>query len=158
MRISEIAKRRRSDRNQSAHEKERAYRARFKPYLRAETEHDVPQPIFIAAMLGVRNLREVPLPASAWELPEDQRDKIVKAAIRDHHRRTQGRVPTFGRIIRYALIVAPGDGEDLAILFDIRGNRAGPIRTVPRIGEATLCVAGQRLSRSIWGQYGGDRD
>jgi hypothetical protein len=133
---------------------ERAYHAAFKPYLRCETEHDVPQPIFIAAMLGVTNLRVVQLPRSAWTAPEDRRDEIVKAAIHDHYRRTGGRVPAFGQITGYSLVLKAGQDADLALPFDTRGHRVGPMRSVPRLGEATLSVDGQRLSRSIWRDYG----
>jgi hypothetical protein len=134
-----------------------AYHTSFKPYLRCETEHDVPQPVFIAAMLGVRNLRVVPLPASTWKVPEDQRDQIVKVAIQQHYRHTDGRVPAFGKIRRYSLVVAPGKEVDLALPFDIRGKRAGPIRTVHRLGVASLSIDGEKLRQSIWNEYGINR-
>jgi hypothetical protein len=165
MRIHEITHRPRTRSHQpySGHHRrrtdadERAYHAAFKPYLRCETEHDVPQPIFIAAMAGVANLRMVPVPASTWKVPEDRRDEILMAAIRQHYRRAEGRVPTFGKIRRYSLVVAPGDGVDLALPFDVHGNRAGPIHAVSRLGEAVLSVGGQNLSRKIWSEYGRDR-
>src|SRR5690349_6792133 len=120
MRIAEITGRARSDYARSVND-ELAYHTGFKPYLRVETEREVPSPIFLAAMLGITNLKAVPLPASTWTLPEDRRDQIVRSAIHQHYRRTQGRIPSFGRTIGYSLVVEPGDGVDLALPFDIHG-------------------------------------
>jgi len=164
MRIHEIAHRphTRSHQLHSGHDRrrtdadERAYHAAFKPYLRCETEHDIPEPIFIAGMLGVANLRVVPLPSSTWKVPDDRRDQIVRAAIRRHYHHTHGRVPAFGKILRYSLVLAPSEGGDLALPYDVRGKRTGTIQLVARLGQATLSVNGQKLSQSIWSEYGRD--
>ena len=152
MRIDEIAHRP-SHRAHSGHHQrrtdadERASHAAFKPHLRCECERDTPQPIFIAAMIGVSNLRTVPVPDLTWTLPEGERDKIVKAAILQHFHRTGGRSAAFGRILRYSLVIAPSkDGTDLAVPYDLEGNPAGPLRHVPRLGHASLSVDGQELS------------
>ena len=40
---------------------ETAYDAAFKPHLRTETTRTIPQPIFVAALLGTARLRHVPV-------------------------------------------------------------------------------------------------
>jgi hypothetical protein len=54
-------------------ERERAYRDRFRPHLRTETERQVPSPIFIAALCTTARLRVVPTPDGTWSAnPEDR--------------------------------------------------------------------------------------
>ena len=129
----------------------------FEPHLQVETERRVPSPIFLAAMIGIRALRHVPVPDEVWTANEAKRDALVRAAIKKHFARCDGVIPSFGRITGYLLAIRPGRNGDLGLPFDIRGERAGPIRTVPRLGEAILSSGGERLSRSIWSQYGSDQ-
>ena len=53
--------------------REGAYRDRFRPHLRTETERQVPSPIFIAALYTTARLRVVPTPDGTWSAnPEDR--------------------------------------------------------------------------------------
>lgn len=48
---------------------EKAYVASFRAHLRTETARTVPDPIFIAALIGTARLRHVALPDEAWGVP-----------------------------------------------------------------------------------------
>jgi hypothetical protein len=118
--------------------RETAYRAAFRPHLRTETARIRPEPLFIAALLGVARLRHVPLTDQAWRVDADERHKLVKQAIRDHYRSQDGSVPAFGAIVGYTLVTLPGYEVDFGIPFDLNGEQAGPMRHVERLGEAVL--------------------
>jgi hypothetical protein len=130
---------------------ERAYYASFHPYLRAETERRIPEPIHVAAIFNTALLRLVPVSSVVWEAEVTTRDSFVRTAIIDHYRRRHGHVPAFGRIIGYALILAPGVADcDLALPYDLDGNRAGPMRSVRRLGNVTLTLKGKTIPSSVF--------
>jgi hypothetical protein len=58
-----------------ARESERV--TRFQPHLRTETARTIPQPIFIAALLGTARLRLVKVPAEVWEASTADRNRLV---------------------------------------------------------------------------------
>ena len=118
--------------------REGAYRDRFRPHLRTETERQVPSPIFIAALYATARLRVVPTPDGTWSANPEDRDDLLKQNIRDHFRAVRGWVPAFGRIIGYTAVVLPGYGSDFGCKYDIDGNSIGRIRQVERLGEAVL--------------------
>ena len=119
---------------------EREYVAHFQPHLRTETARTVPQPIFIAALIGTARFRLVELPAEVWEVSTEDRDRLVKQAIRDHYRAHKRHVVPFGAILSYTLVTMPGYLVDFGFPFDIGGNPAGPMQAVKRLGEAVLGV------------------
>src|ERR1700750_357980 len=80
---------------------ERHYAASFQPHLRTETARTVPEPIFIAAIIGTARLRHVELPPETWELTAHERNRLLKQAIRDHYRAYNGHVTAFGAILSY---------------------------------------------------------
>lgn len=119
-------------------ERERSYRASFRAHLQVQTEREVPSPIFVAAMLGVARLRIVHVPEGALAA-NSEADRIIKTVILDHWRETGGRVPTFGAITGYVLVLVAGyGGLDFGLPFSIIGDRAGTMQKVERLGEATL--------------------
>jgi hypothetical protein len=119
--------------------KEEAYRAAFRPHLQVQTERQNPSPIFIAALLTVRRLRIVALPAEAFSADENTRDRVIKATIVEHYQSQRGYVPAFGGITGYLHVCIAGyDGVDIGLPFDVCGNRAGSMRPVKRLAEATL--------------------
>jgi hypothetical protein len=67
-------------------ERERAYRAAFRPHLQIQTERRVPSPIFLAALLGTARLRIVWLTDETFSAGDADRDRIVKAVILQHYR------------------------------------------------------------------------
>jgi hypothetical protein len=119
---------------------ERAYYATFRPHLRAETERRVSEPLHVAGMVNPVQLRLVSLPREVWRADAIARDRIVGKAIRRHYRRRKGQAPTCGKIVGYALILAPGVLCDLALPYDVDGNRAGSMRAVHRLGSAMMTM------------------
>ena len=119
--------------------RERAYRASFRPHLQVQTERSVPSPIFVAALLTVARLRTISLPDEALTDNEEARDRIVKSIIIGHWRENDGRVPAFGGITGYVLVfIAAYGGFDFGLPFSVAGDRAGAMRKVERLGEASL--------------------
>ena len=88
--------------------REAAYRAAFKPHLRTETTRTIPEPIFIAALLGIARLRHVEVSSEVWNASADDRDRLVKRAIQDHYGERDGYVPAFGAIVSYTLVTDAG--------------------------------------------------
>ena len=120
-------------------ESERAYCASFRPHLQVQTERAVPSPIFVAAMLTVARLRIIHLPNEALTASDEARDRIVKPIIIDHGRENGGRVPAFGGITGYVLVLVAGyGGFDFGLPYSVTGNRAGGVQTIERLGQATL--------------------
>jgi hypothetical protein len=122
-------------------ENEEAYRTSLRPHLQVQTERQVPSPIFVAALLTVARLRIVHLPDGALTANDEARDRIVKTIIIDHWRESGRRVPAFGGITGYVLVLVAGySGVDFGLPFSITGERSGAMRKVERLGEATLGI------------------
>jgi hypothetical protein len=120
---------------------EELYRASFKPHLHVKTERNRPEPIFIAAMLTVEQLRLVCLPEEIDSADEKEREQIVREAIQKHYRNRHGSVPAFGRITGYFFVCIPGfGGVDFGVPYDRHGSRTGEMVLVRRIPEATLGI------------------
>jgi hypothetical protein len=120
-------------------ENERAYVASFRPHLQVQTERAVPSPIFVAALLTVARLRIVALPDEALTANDETRDQIIKTIITDHWRDNGGRVPAFGRIKGYFLVLVAGyGGFDFGLPFSVTGDRSGAMQKIERLGVATL--------------------
>jgi hypothetical protein len=117
---------------------ETAYRARFKPHLRTETERVRPDPIFIAALVGTARLRHVELPDEAWGASADQRNWSINRAIRGHYREQHGWIASFGAILSYTLVTKAG----------YRGVRNGTpsVRETKRSGDTRSRVIKAILS------------
>jgi hypothetical protein len=118
--------------------RETAYRAAFKPHLRCETARTIPEPIFVAALLGTARLRLVSVPDEIWHACADDRDRLVKQAIQDYHREHGGYVPAFGAVVGYTAVMMAGYRVDFGLPYDLNGDRAGPMQPVKRLGEAVL--------------------
>ena len=120
--------------------RETAYRAAFKPHLRTETTRTIPEPIFIAALLGTARLRHVEVSSEVWKANADNRDRLVKRAIQDHYRGHAGRIAAFGSIVGDSAVVMPGYLLDFGVPYDLNGDPVGPLRPVERLGEAVLGI------------------
>jgi hypothetical protein len=118
--------------------RETAYRRAFQPHLRCETEREIPQPLFIAALLTTARLRVVPVCSETWRVSADERDRGLKRAIQDHYRERRGYVPSFGAILGYTVVVMPGYLLDFGVSYDLKGDPVGPMQPVKRLGEAVL--------------------
>jgi hypothetical protein len=136
--LAETARQQREERYARIVAQESAYAASFRPHLRTETEQTIPQPIFVAALVGTARLRRVALPDQAWRLNADERDALLKRTILGHYREHDARVPAFGAIVGYSFVAVPGYGVDYGFPYDLNGDPAGPMRPVERLGEAGL--------------------
>jgi hypothetical protein len=84
-------------------------------------------------------LRIVALPDEALTANEEARDRIVRSIGMDHWRENDGRVPAFGGITGYVLVVVAGyGGFDFGLPFSVKGDRTGAMQKVDRLGQATL--------------------
>ena len=118
--------------------RETAYRTAFKPHLRCETEREIPEPLFVAALLTSARLRLVPVCSEAWDANADERDRKLKAAIQEHYREQRGHVPSFGAIVGYTAVVLAGYRLDFGLRFDRNGDPVGWMQPVERLGEPIL--------------------
>jgi hypothetical protein len=120
--------------------RESAYPVAFRPHLRCETARTVPEPIFVAALIGTARLRLVALPDHTREAGADVRESLIKRAICDHYSERNGHVPAFGAIESYTFVVMPGYLVDFGLPYNLSGDPAGPMRSVARLGEAALGI------------------
>jgi len=120
-------------------ESERAYVASFRPHLQVQTERAVPSPIFVAALLTVARLRIIHLPDEALTADDETRDRNIKTIIIDHWCENDGRVPAFGGITGYVLVLTAGyGGFDFGLPYSVIGERSGAMQKIERLGQATL--------------------
>jgi hypothetical protein len=120
--------------------RETAYRTAFKPHLRCETERDIPEPLFIAALLTSARLRLVPVCPETWQVSANERDRLLKRAIHNHYSQHAGRITAFGAIVGYTAVLMPGYLLDFGVLYDLNGDPVGPMQPVKRLGEAALGI------------------
>ena len=120
--------------------RETEHLAHFQPHLRTETARTIPEPIFIAALIGTARLRLVEVTSEIWEASADNRNRLVEQAIRDHYRAHKAHVVPFGAILSYTLVTLPGYLVDFGYPFDVAGNPTGPMQEIKRLGEASLGV------------------
>ena len=120
-------------------ESEQSYLASFRPHLQVQTERSAPSPVFVAALLTVARLRTISVPDEALTANHEARDRIIKTIIIDHWSGHRGRVPAFGGITCYVLVLVAGyGGFDVGWSFSITGDRIGAIQKDERLGEATF--------------------
>ena len=83
-------------RYRAAQEEEAAWRASFKPHAIILTERNRPEPIFVAAFIGVERLLRVD-----FDLEGDRESYVQKAlqGVQRHLAKWRGTIPAFGRPI-----------------------------------------------------------
>jgi hypothetical protein len=91
---------------------EAAWRAAFRPHAIIMTERQCPHPIFIAAILGVSNLRRVDFDLSEGPLSFVQQ---ALGGLREKLARSNGVITTFGRAVGLIINFSP----DYAVRFDL---------------------------------------
>jgi hypothetical protein len=97
--ISATAHQRQDEACQRTLARETAHRTAFQPHLRCETEREIPEPLFVAAMLTSCRLRLVPVCSETWQVSADERDRLLKRPVQDRCREHRGHVPSFGAIV-----------------------------------------------------------
>ena len=123
---------------------EAAWRASFKPHAIILTDRRIPQPIFVAAIIGASELLRIDFPLFA------NSETYVSLAIegisaklarwnREFERRTglgSFQLPAFGRPTGFVVNYSP----DHAVRFDLEGHALESLPTAHRIGQATLFI------------------
>jgi hypothetical protein len=121
---------------------EAAWRAAFKPHAIILTDRKIPQPIFVAAIIGVDELLRIDFPpAASPEMYPDLAIEGIRTKLarwnRDFNRR-KGLdfydLPAFGRPVGFVVNYSP----DHAVCFDLDGNALEVLSKAHRLGHATF--------------------
>jgi hypothetical protein len=123
--------------------REAAWRAAFKPHAIIVTERAVPQPIFVAAVIGVERLLRIDFDLT---LPPVSYVSQALAGVRrklTEFRSESGRIPdalpAFGRPIGVIVNYTP----DRAIRFDLDGNAVEILPRTHRPADAYVAIRGR---------------
>ena len=107
-------------------QKQEEERKNFKPFLYCVTEYPKPSPIFICAMTQSFLLKKVALPSTFNELSIEAKQKAIKDAIKEHHnfvgQKWHGRIPAYGKILTYTLVVEYDYNEEDLPVYAIDGS------------------------------------
>ena len=125
--------------------REAAWRAAFRPHAIILAERTVPQPIFVAAIIGVERLLRIDFDLA---LPPVSYTSQALAGIRrrlSEFRIESGRIPdalpAFGRPTGVIVNYTP----DNAIRFDLHGNALEILQCADRLGESHIAIRDRRL-------------
>ncbi len=115
---------------QEAEARDKIWRENFCPHAIILTEHTVPSPIFVAAMIGVEKLLRIDLDATQGSV----------SFVRQTLDRLPERVPAFGKAIGFVINYSP----DKAVRFDRNGQPIAILDKAVRPGTAVLLRLGGR--------------
>jgi transcriptional regulator with XRE-family HTH domain len=128
--------------HRAAQEEQAAWRASFKPHAIILTERQWPEPIFVAAMIGVARLLHVNFDS------DGDRASYVQKALQGMQwdlAKWNGVVPAFGRptgiVINYT--------SDRAIRFDLDGIPHEFFSQAYRIGQGHLLMKGRPIPAEV---------
>ncbi|MGD9667841.1 MAG: hypothetical protein AB7U75_02175 [Hyphomicrobiaceae bacterium] len=135
-------------RQQITETEEADWRAKFKPHAVILTERLIPQPIHIAAIVGVDQLKRIDIePDSSPLTVVDQ----AFAGLKQKLKRWHGSIPTFGEPTGLIINYSP----DHAVRFDLDGRPLEIFDRAFRLGHATLTIRGRECSsaelRTVFG-------
>ncbi len=130
------------DTQRQIHEaKEAAWRAAFVPHAVIMTERSFPQPLHIAAILGIEWLRRVD-----FDLKQGPASYIKQSlnGVREKLARWKSdQIPTFGRPTGLVVNYSPDHG----VRFDLDGNAIEVFDCAYRLGEASFSIGKRPVSR-----------
>jgi hypothetical protein len=113
-----------------------AERAAFRPHLRVVPERSVPQPIFVAALTGVKFWLVTDVPPDVLALPWAAQLAAVGQIARTHYAAKGGRVGPFGAICGYLFRTA----FEAAIRLDREGTPQGEHNGPVTLGSAHIRI------------------
>jgi hypothetical protein len=113
---------------------EAAWRAEFRPHAIIITERRRPEPIFVAAFIGVDVLLRVDFDLTAGSISFVQQSLD---GLRHKLARWRGSLPAFGRPVGFIVNYSP----DRAIRFDLEGNPAERFDRAYRLGTVSWRLA-----------------
>ena len=118
---------------------EKAWRETFCPHAIIVTERVIPQPLFVAAVIGVERLLRLDLDGS-----QDPVTYVTQARARLSQRlaKWKGALPAFGRPVGLIVNFTP----DSAVRFDLNGNEVEVLDAAHRLGTAEFCIGRRAIS------------
>ena len=122
---------------QEAEARDKIWRENFCPHAIILTEHTVPSPIFVAAMIGVEKLLRIDLDATQGPM----------SLVRQVLDRLPERVPAFGKAIGFVINYSP----DKAVRFDRNGQPIAILDKAVRPGTAVLRLGGRPIPAEVLG-------
>jgi hypothetical protein len=122
---------------QEADARDKIWREKFLPHAIILTEHTVPSPIFVAAMVGVERLLRIDIDATQGPV----------SFVRQMLDRLPERVPAFGRTVGFVINYSP----DQAVRFDPNGQPIATLDEAVRPGTAVLRLGGRPIPAEALG-------
>jgi hypothetical protein len=118
--------------------RERAWREAFRPHAIILTERQRPEPLFVAAVIGVERLLRLDLDHS-----RDPATYVTQArtALKQRLTRWKGVLPAFGRPVGLIVNYSP----DSAVRFDLDGSVVEVLDAAHRLGSAQFCIDGRAI-------------
>lgn len=120
--------------------KEATWRTAFVPHAIILTERARSQPIFIAAMIGIAELKRVDF--TLGSSPVSYIQQALEGVRHKLNRGGRNQLPCFGRPVGIVINYTP----DWAVRFDLYGKAVESFDTAYRLGEATLSIRGRAIS------------
>jgi transcriptional regulator with XRE-family HTH domain len=116
-----------------------AWRATFRPHAIILPDRKIPQPIFVAALIGVDVLLRLD-----FDLSSAPATFLAQAldGLRQRLARWHGELPAFGRATGLIINYSP----DYAIRFDLEGNALEHFDRAYRLGIAEFAIGGRVVS------------
>jgi hypothetical protein len=126
-------------RRQIAEAKEEAWRAAFKPHAVILTDRKRPEPLFVAAIIGIDQLKRVDFEPSSSPLTfiDQALDGLQKKLGR-----WKGQIPCFGKPTGIIINYSP----DRAVRFDLDGQPLETFDGAYRLGSTSLSIRGRECS------------
>jgi hypothetical protein len=116
---------------QEAETRDKIWRENFRPHAIILTEHTVPSPIFVAAIIGVEKLLRIDLDPTQGPV----------SFVRQVLDRLPERVPAFGKPIGFVINYSPSK----VVRFDSNGQPIAILDKAVRPGTAVLRLGGRPI-------------
>jgi len=121
--------------------REVAWRTAFRPHAIIVAERERPQPLFVAAVIGVEVLLRIDFDLTA--APETFLKQALDG-LREKLARWHGYFPAYGRATGFIINCSP----DRAIRFDLEGNAVELFDQAYRLGIVQFAIGGHAISFS----------
>jgi hypothetical protein len=126
-------------RRQIAQAEETAWRAAFKAHAVILTDRKRPEPLFVAAIIGIDQLKRVDFEQGSNPLA------YIDQALNELHKKLErwnGQIPCFGKTTGIIINYRP----DHAVRFDLKGQPVEMLDGSYRLGSASLSIRGRAYS------------
>jgi hypothetical protein len=119
--------------------KELAWRETFRPHAIIVTEREVPQPIFVAAVIGVERLLRLDLDPALGPVTYVSQ---ALDGLKQRLTRWKGMIPAFGRPVGFIVNFTP----DRAVRYDLEGRAVEMLDQAYRLGATQFCIGKRPIS------------